>query len=62
MTTMIRECAPLCLTSDSGWGGVNRGWARIAAAETIACPGSGVKYGEAVQKKKSPRLWAGSSP
>lgn len=25
----IRECAPLCLSLDSGWGGVSRGWAWI---------------------------------
>ena len=31
MTRRIRECAPLCLAADPGWGGVSRGWAWIAA-------------------------------
>jgi hypothetical protein len=40
---LIRECAPLCLTQDSGWGGVSRGWARIGANYTMLCRAGGVK-------------------
>ena len=32
---LIRECAPLCLTHDSGWGGISRGWARTGATFTM---------------------------
>jgi len=39
----IRECAPLCLAQDSGWGGVSRGWARIGAANTLLRGANGVK-------------------
>jgi len=31
----IRESAPLCLATDSGWGGVLRGWAWIGANCTM---------------------------
>jgi hypothetical protein len=40
---LIRECAPLCLAQDSGWGGVSRGWAWIAAAHTMLRRAAGVK-------------------
>jgi hypothetical protein len=40
---LIRECAPLCLAQDSGWGGVSRGWARIGANYTMLCRAGGVK-------------------
>jgi len=40
---LIRECAPLCLAQDSGWGGVKRGWAWIAAAKTMLSSGADVK-------------------
>ena len=40
---LIRECAPLCLTLDSGWGRVSRGWAWIAAANTMLPRAGGVK-------------------
>ena len=40
---LIRECAPLYLTQNSGWGGVSRGWARIGATHTMSCGGSAVK-------------------
>ncbi len=44
---LIRECAPLCLTLDSGWGRVSRGWAWIAAANTMLPRAGGVKaFGE----------------
>ncbi len=33
LTKPIRECSPLCLSPDSGWGRVSRGSARIAAAK-----------------------------
>jgi hypothetical protein len=33
---LIRECAPLCLAQDSGWGGVSRGWAWIGATHTMS--------------------------
>jgi hypothetical protein len=40
---LIRECAPLCLAQDPGWGGVSRGWAWIGAATTMWVPTGGVK-------------------
>ena len=40
---LIRESASLCLTYDSGWGGVSRGWARIVAAPTMPESGTVVK-------------------
>jgi hypothetical protein len=40
---LIRECAPLCLAQDSGWGGVSRGWAWIGATSTMRCPPDHVK-------------------
>ena len=40
---LIRECAPLCLAQDSGWGGVYRGWAWIAATKTMLGFHRGVK-------------------
>lgn len=39
----IRECAPLCLSQDSGWGRVSRGWARIAAAKIMIISVGAVK-------------------
>ena len=40
---LIRECAPLCLAQDPGWGGVSRGWAWIGAIHTMLRGGFGVK-------------------
>ena len=40
---LVRECAPLCLAADSGWGGVSRGWARTGAAPTMLRQSAGVK-------------------
>jgi hypothetical protein len=50
---LIRECAPLCLAQDSGWGGVSRGWARIGAAPTMLRQTVGVKMG-AQQSLRAP--------
>ena len=44
--TTIRECAPLCLAQDSGWGGVSRGWAWIDAADTMGEVWGRVKIGD----------------
>ena len=48
---LIRECAPLCLAADSGWGGVSRGWARTGAASTMLPRSGAVKssHGEGAE-------------
>ena len=42
-TNQVRECAPLCLAQDPGWGGINRGWARTGADNTMRRNWCGVK-------------------